>query len=329
MGRRKGIYTFLILLIAIGIGRSNPPCIDPISTVDWSFFVDTLELKGVCSCSTSGRIKVGLHFQVAEPIAFVEVPRRAWDFPCLGYKRGNSVQRKDGTNKGDLSKVNVHYIKYPVFGVLNIVFDHLCTSKFTEFDFVPTGFSELNPLIWDDELAVLVQPWKLIFATPLAQMTCLADCVASSSVTDVSSNETLRNAMFWCAGCWGAIFPDTTTTYGQNAVLESALIVTRILDIMHESAQLLLYKEVSGLSFIGNVRNIPLPSLDVKCQPVYFPSIVKSQYWLQLAYPVSEEAVPIGKFGIPWVFYRQVPSQEDFVWAVWRIRDCCVGFQFP
>jgi len=326
MGGRKSIITFLSFIALVFAG--NPPCLDPISTVDWSFFVDALELKGTCTCSTSGKIKVGLHFQVAEPIAFIETPRRAWDMPCFGYKRDNKVSRKDGTNQGESgAKFNVHYIKYPVFGVLNIVFDHLCVDKYTEFDLIPTGFSELNPLVWDDELAILVQPWKLVFANPLAQMTCLADCVASS--TNPEANESLRNSMFWCAGCWGAIFPDTTTTYGQNPVTDSALVATRILDLMHEDAQLFLYKEVSGLSFISNIRNVPVSSLDVKCTPIYFPTIVKSQYWFNLAYPTAEEAVPIGKFGIPWVFYKQVPAREDLVWTVWRIRDCCVGFQFP
>lgn len=327
MGGRKSIIAFLTAIAFSFAG--NPPCIDPISTVDWSFFIDALELKGVCTCSTSGKIKVGLHFQVAEPIAFIETPRRAWDFPCFGYKRDNKVESKDGTNLGESgAKTNVHYIKYPVFGVLNIVFDHLCVSKNTQIDLLPSGFSELNPLIWDDELAVLVQPWKLLLATPIAQISCLADCVASSTAPD--STEALRNSMFWCAGCWGTIFPDTTTTYGINQITESALVATRILDIMHENAQLFLYKETSGLGFISTVnKNAKVPSFDVKCTPAYFPVIVKSQYWLNLAYPAPKEAVPIGKFAIPWAFYSTTPSEEDFVWAVWRIRDCCVGFQFP
>ena len=327
MGGRKSVIAFLVSIVFSFAG--NPPCIDPISTIDWSFFVDTLELKGVCTCATSGKVKAGLHFQVAEPIAFIETPRRAWDFPCFGYKRNNSVQKKDGTNLGESgAKTNVHYIKYPVFGVLNLVFDYLCVSKSSQIDLIPVGFSEINPLIWDDELAILVQPWKLLFANPVAQMTCLADCVASSTAPEAT--EAIRNSMFWCAGCWGTIFPDTTTVYGSNQITESALIATRILDVMHESAQLFLYKETSGLSFITQVNNNAyLPSFDIKCTPAYFPTIVKSQYWLNLAYPSPSDAVPIGKFAIPWTFFKTIPAQEDFVWAVWRIRDCCVGFQFP
>ena len=266
---------------------------------------------------------------MAEPIAFIEVPRRAWEFPCFGFERsGLSVREKDGTNQSEgASKVNVHYIKYPVFGVLNIAMDNLCVDKSTSFDLVPTGFSELNPLIWDDKLASLIQPWKLFFASPAAQITCLADCVATSTAPEAS--ESLRNSMFWCAGCWGTIFPDTTTTYGLNAITESGLIATRILDVMHESAQLLVYKEASGLSFIADVMDVSVPSFDVKCQPFYFPAIVKSQYWLNLAYPAPEEAVPIGDWGLKWALMKSRPGEENFVWVVWRIRDCCVGLQFP
>jgi len=326
MGGRKSFAAFLML---VSLAFSNPPCIDPISTVDWSFFVDVLELKGLCSCSTSGKLKVGLHFQVAEPIAFIEVPRRAWEFPCLGHRRNDlAVRRNDGTNQSEgASKVNVHYIKYPVFGVLNIVMDYLCVDKGTDFDFVPTGLSELNPLIWDDKLAALIQPWKLLFASPTAQITCLADCVATSTAPEMA--EAIRNSMFWCAGCWGTIYPDTTTSYGLNAVQESGLIATRILDTMHESAQLFLYKETSGLSFIASAMGIGISSFDVKCQPFYFPAIVKSQYWLNLAYPAPEKAIPIGDWSLKWALMKSRPGEENFVWVVWRIRDCCVGFQFP
>jgi len=63
--------------------------------------------------------------------------------------------------------------------------------------------------------------------------------------------------------------------------------------------------------------------------PKAFPRIVKSQYWLNLAYPVSWDAVPIGDFPPKWSWFKKSPGNEDFVWAVWRIRDCCLGFQFP
>jgi len=325
---RKGIVTLLALIGTSLAG--NPPCLDPISTVDWSLFVDKLELKGTCKCSTSGSIKVGLKWQLAEPIAFVEVPYRAWEFRCFGYRRsGFTLSKNDSLPTGDSGgKTNVHYIKYPVFGVLNITFDYLCTdSKTTSFDFLPSGMSEINPLIWDDELSILVQPWKLLMASPIGQIACLADCAATSVAPD--STEGLRNALFWCAGCWGTIAPDTTTTFGNNQLVESALTAVKILDVLHESLQLWVFKDVSGLNVISNIRNVAVSGFDPACQPFPFPVIVKSQYWMNLAYPSPGDAMPIGDWGLKWALMKSRPGEENFVWVVWRIRDCCVGFQFP
>jgi len=323
----------VILLISFGISKAaTPPCFNPISTVDWTFFVDALEWKGVCTCSTSGTVKVGMKLQIAEPIAFIEVPNKAWDFLCFGSTRSKmSIQMKDGTNQGKKgSKTNVHYIKYPVFGVLNIAFDNLCTTHDTSFDIIPSGLSEINIFLWDDEISILAQPWKLLLANPIAQALCLADCIASSVVpaSNVGLGETVRNNLFWCAGCWGAIQPDSTTTRGKDSVVESALKATRLIDHMHETLQLKVYKETSALSWAGAFANYAQPS-DVACLPKFFPIIVKSQYWLNLSYPVSWNAIPIGDFPPKWSWFKKYPGKEENIWAVWRIRNCCLGFQFP
>ncbi len=329
MGGRKGIVAFLMLAGVTLAG--GPPCLDPISTVDWGLFIDKLELKGTCTCSTSGKTKIGLEWQVAEPIAFVETPYRAWEFRCFGHKRSSySLSQKDSLPEGESGgKTNVHYIKYPVFGVLNITFDYLCTdSKTTSFDLVPSGISEINPLLWDDELSVLVQPWKLLFATPVGQIACLADCAASSTFPE--STELLRNSLFWCAGCWGTIAPDTTTTYGQNQLVESALTTVKVLDLMHENLQLWVYKNVSGLNVIASMLDdVSVPGFDPRCQPFPFPVIVKSQYYMNLAYPSPGDAIPIGDFPPKWSWFKMIPGGEVPIWAIWRVRQCCMGFQVP
>jgi len=326
-----------IILISFGISYgATPPCFNPISTIDWSFFVDALEFKGVCSCSTSGSVKVGIKMQVAEPIAFIETPNKAWNFLCFGGTRSNaSVDKKDGTNLGSKgAKTNVHYIKYPVFAVLNIAMDYLCVEKKNlwsdSFDIIPTGLSEVNPLIWDDELSILTQPWKLLLASPPAQVLCLADCIASSTVSssDVSRAESIRNSLFWCGGCWGAIAPDTTTTRGKDSIVESALTATKIIDVLHQSLQLKVFKETSGLDWAGSIANYELPT-DVACMPKFFPVIVKSQYWLNLSYPVAWDAIPIGDFAPKWAWFKKYPGKEENIWTIWRVRTCCMGFQVP
>ena len=84
----KRLLGLLLVTVFFAVAKAGtPPCINPISTIDWSFFVDALEFEGVCTCSTPGQIKIGLKWRVAEPIAFVETPRKAWEFPCFGIKK--------------------------------------------------------------------------------------------------------------------------------------------------------------------------------------------------------------------------------------------------
>ena len=54
----------LILLIPASLLAENRPCLNPFSTVDWSFFVDKLEFKGVCVCPTDNGIKIGMKWTV-------------------------------------------------------------------------------------------------------------------------------------------------------------------------------------------------------------------------------------------------------------------------
>lgn len=313
MGIWAGALAFLIVGVVFS---AQPPCLDPISTVDWKFFAQSVKIKGVCTCATSGIPKVGIKVELAEPIAFVETTRKAWSFPCFGItKSPTSLSPKDGSR----IKKNVHYIKYPVFAVLNIVLESLCVDK-GSFDILPSGLSELNPLLWDDRLSMIAQPYKLFFASGLAQTSCLADCTASTLGKPM-------NELFWCAGCWGTIFPISTTTTGVSRVSESALIAVRVLDFFHESAQLLLTYPAGGLDVIGSITgrsDAVSPSWDLSCNPAYFPFVVKSQYFLQLAYPSPRSPVPIGTY--PTRFFYVFPvGGDDLVWVVWRKRVCCLS----
>lgn len=333
---------FILALSAVAsLYADTPPCINPISTVDWVFYADALQFKGVCNCVRDGHIKIGLKWQVAEPFAFVEVVRKAWEFKCLGQSTSKAeVSKQDGNNKSKRgANPNVHYIKYPVFAVLNLAMDNLCVTKKGEkddfdkvvdgLDFIPNGFSEINPLLKDDFLANLAQPYKILTATPPAQIACLGSCAASSMpASAIEYMEPLRNSLYWCAGCWGALGVNTTSVSGKDPVVESGLIAARMIDMLHYDLQLNVYKEIDGLNWASSMSNFGVPS-DVKCSPKKFPVIPISQYWMQLAYPVVRDAVPLGDFPPKWSWFAQHSGGEDFVWAIWRIRTCCVGFQFP
>ncbi|GER94905.1 hypothetical protein A45J_2671 [hot springs metagenome] len=69
-------------------------------------------------------------------------------------------------------------------------------DKYRQFDIAPP--SELDPRQNDDQLSLLFQPEKLLYANPIAQAICFADCVSASTWKPI-------NALNWCAGCWGTI----------------------------------------------------------------------------------------------------------------------------
>jgi len=317
-----GIFiVFAVMGIAGILHAEERPCINPIKAIDWDFFYDHLDIKSdPCACTVNSHIKVGLKATVPEPIAFIEVVRKPYDYPCLGMSMGSTLKNY-GTNYGDDgTKRNVHYIKYPVFGVLSLVMDFLCVDKTSSFDIAPP--SELDPRQNDDELAILFQPEKLLFANPIAQAVCFADCISSSI-------EKPLNPLYWCAGCWGSLGTSATVTPGSNPVVESALLTTRQIDLLHADLQLWKYSDAPSLQYVSQIANIGAV-VDTTCSPHVFPRIIKSQYWLNLAYPVTGEAIPIGDFGLKWSFFKQYPGKgEDFIWTVWRIRDCCIGFQYP
>ncbi len=314
------IAGFICFLLLTDAYADNRPCLNPFSTVDWTFFYDKLEFKGVCACPTDNGIKIGMKWTVPEPIGFVEVVRKSYYYPCLDMKLGDTL-KMSGTNYSNQGvKKNVHYIKYPVFGIMNIILDYLCVDKNTNFDIAPP--SELDPRQNDDQLSLLFEPDKLLYANPIAQSICFADCASASTWKPI-------NSLFWCAGCWGTIGTVVTNSPGADPVIESALLVTKQLDLLHADFQLWKYSDAPDLDYVAQAAQAGSVS-DTTCSPKTFPRIIKSQYYMNMSYPVVSKAIPIGDFGIKWSFFKQYPGDgEDFIWTIWRVRNCCTGYQFP
>src|SRR3546814_1441818 len=56
--------------------------------------------------------------------------------------------------------------------------------------------TEIDPLWQDDTLTALINPEVALFANPLAQTACAADCGAATGKLPL-------DPLFWCAGCLG------------------------------------------------------------------------------------------------------------------------------
>ena len=325
------LSTFTVDAMALG----ERPCLNPFSTIDWSFFFDDLIIGNygdgsgnpVCACTGKealggGEPFVGVKMRITEPIGFAELTDVPYYFPCFQKKSSSIVkQKKRGFSNGRATNENVseinyrngHFITYPVFAVLNLFLDQACISMGT-IDLPFLG--ELEPEWFDDFLANMLHPENIMVSNPVAQMACLADCAASTMKHPLEQ-------MTWCRGCWETQKNETGRAEGSQEIVDSAYMATNIIDWMHMS-----YRMTQGIpvpfSHLPLVDGKTGSASDIACgKRAYFPKIIKSQYFLQPAYPVSTGPISIGMTPIVWSNFKQVPTYSDRIFAIWKRKACC------
>ena len=323
------IFSFSIILLLAG-GQNASACpgriFNPITDVDWmgvfpikiggitvaSFGqedTDTVNPYPICFCEDRPpplNLVPGIPVSFWEPVRILEVVRDPYCFPSLGGMDLSPTIQGHGTNSGTQATdehhafYQVHYYVYPLFYILELVMDFLCLER-SNFDL---GYlTELDPLWNHPELAALLTPEAFGFANPISIAVCAADCAAATAGFPIDS-------LFWCAGCWGGFYPLNGAVSAGNASPQesSALVASRMLFKLHREGLLWGTVGVPGL-----------------CQKYPMPIMRKSQYKLQLAYPKRGNVFPIGRSDYAWGFGASFPvTGEDFVYVIWRKRDCCV-----
>jgi len=308
---------FLILLSSLLFGGATRPVFNPIKTIDWSFFANTFEWHNkICSCKIgdSGLEKAGFELSFYEPIGLIDVTATPWQFPSIGLSLDNSLGRKQGTTRDSESGGSAfrytHFIIYPIFSVINMITDFMCFERLSVLSF--GWMAEVNPAHNNDTLASFLNPHKLLFA--LASPACIADCVASTTYESM-------NSLYFCAGCWQPLSTNTGWTDGKQPLTEAGTLATRLLDNMHATYSL---SKTSNASFASTSTNASLKNS--MCRETYFPLVIKSQYNLQQAYPVTWDAVRIGQMRTGWADFKMGKDKgEDIAFWLWRKRDECAG----
>lgn len=278
----------------------------------------------VCPAPPPLFVRVGVSVSFWEPIRLLEVVREPYCFPTLGgvslgsgvlAPRGTRTEQAGAGLPNDNVKrafYQVHYFVYPLFSLLELLTNAACKD--------PTGFdlayvTELDPLWADDELAFILNPESVIFANPVAQLACAADCVAASAGFPLSP-------LFWCAGCQGSVYPLTGNvgnTRSGGGVGSSVLLAQRMLYKLHREG--LLWGSAGPLAMCGK---IPMPILP------------KGQYKTQLVHPIPETigagaahpfcCQPLGRTTTLWGLGKEFPVKgEDFAYLIWRKRNCCAS----
>ena len=266
----------------------------------------------VCFCDSKRPpgFEFGIPIGLWDPARLVEMTRLPFCSPILGGLQlqlnksrllgGDTEANSDDTD--DKMFYNYHYFSFPLLIILELFFEVKCQNDgFVDIDLM--YLSELDPTWDNDELSFYTAPETVLFANPFAQMACLADAAAGLL------GKTFME-LFWCAGNWGVMYPlSGTTLHSASRPLNSSLQAARVLAALHRRG--LAWKTMGD---------------DALCGGYIFPTIPKTQYRLEMFFPVAEtmDNHAIGETPFRWGEWRNIPAFEDNVYWVWRWIDCCL-----
>jgi len=319
----KPLILIILLCFTCNSASAKVGCtgrfVNPITDVCWSclFPITILGVKivngdpdtappkfplPICICPRPGIPPIpGIPVGFWEPTRLVDVTKSPMCMVSLGGFSLGSMAQKGVKEDGEGAFYHVHWYIYPVLYWLELLLDFVCL----EMASVDIAYmTEFDPLWGDDVKTSILNPEALLFANPLAVASCTVDCLTSSVGLS-------NDYMFWCAGCQGCIYPFSgTTSYHNGGVGTAQLTVSKFMAKMHRQLMLWGYYGISGL-----------------CGKYPMPIIKKSQYRMQMTYPIPEfsSCKRIGQTEVLWQAGREYPIWgEDFGFLIWRKRDCCL-----
>jgi conjugal transfer pilus assembly protein TraU len=329
--RLSVLYSTLFLFSLEGL-RAN--CqgrfVNPLTDICWSClfpmtigganvsgggFEDTPNPSGfICMCPKPplNLPTPGVPISFWEPARLVDVTRTPYCLINMGgiqLAGGNRMQGRgsvaDKGHSGGLKRsfYQVHWYVYPVIYWLELLTDFACLER-ASFDVA--YLTELDPLWNDEETGFILNPEAVLFGNPIAQAACAADC-------GLASVGFPNDALFWCGGCQGSLYPFSGTIPAHvGGVQASLLAVQRMMAKLHR--ELLLHGTMGK---------------EGQCQKYPMPIIKKTQYKTQMVYPVPSTGRggchPLGRSETLWASGKEFPYQgEDFGYLIWRKRSCCI-----
>jgi len=272
----------------------------------------------LCLCTKAGVPVPGISIGFWEPVRLVDITRTPYCMVNLGglqfagsnANKVSSYARGYGDHHAHRSFYHVHYYIYPLIYWLELITDFICLEQST---FDVAYISELD-VTWNDEkLQSLLNPEVFLFGSSIAQAACVIDCAAATVSLP-------RDEMFWCAGCWGNIYPFSGANSDHvGGIQSSSLYAARILAKMH---RLGLAQETS------TDQNTSLTGGGKLCRKSRAMKIKKSQYKLQMVNPKSTSSgigcFPLGLSDMLYSSFKEYPYDgQDFGYLIFRKVNCC------
>lgn len=266
----------------------------------------------ICLCPMAAPpfVRIGVSIGFWEPVRLIDVAKDPWCFVNIGgvnLDPGFNIGRKTTTfedGSAHQGQYFVHWYIYPLFYWLELLADFACVEQ-AAFDVA--YISEIDPLWQDDELSYLINPEAALFANPVAQAACVADC------TSVSTTGQNIPGLFWCAGCHGSVYPFNGNLQTDTTRIQGALLAA-------ERMTFKLHRQLVAWDTAGP---------EAICQKQISPIWPRDQYRYQLVNPVPHLSGPgtcprAGATPISYESGRTYPaSGEDVGFLLWRKRTCC------
>lgn len=248
--------------------------------------------------------RIGVAIGFWEPMALVDVTKSPFCMVNLGATLGGSFQIGVGTD-GDVGRAegafyNVHWYKYPLTYWLSIITSAGCMEG---GDMDIAYLSELDPSWGFADVALVLSPEAMLFNNLIAQAACAADAVAASFGKPI-------DALFWCAGAHGTMYPFSGHTSNEFSPLLSSLLVA-------EKMAFKLHRQGMIMNTIG---------ADVAvCYEYPTPVIPKERWRYQMTNMIPDIAWchPIGRSTMIWGLGHMTPiDRHNYGYLMWRKRNC-------
>lgn len=249
--------------------------------------------------------RMGVAVGYWEPFAMTDVTRSPGCMVNMGGFNINIPNTGTGTgtktaNEHPGTFYHVHWYKYPLISWLSIITSDMCLQG-GEYDI---GYlSELDPTWQNDNLALFLNPEVMLFANPIAQMACAADAVASGVSRPI-------DALFWCAGSHGSMYPFTGNIVNESSGLNSSVLLSERMDFKLHREGLILDTVPYDVAVCYEYPSVILP---------------KSRYRYQMVNTIPDVASchPLGRNVMLWQTGKEMPtSKKNYGYLIWKKRNC-------
>ncbi|HCR2979559.1 conjugal transfer pilus assembly protein TraU [Serratia marcescens] len=251
--------------------------------------------------------RLGIAIGFWEPFAMTDVTRAPG---CMVNMGGFTIPiPKVGTGAGTKTAndnpgtfYHVHWYKYPLISWLNIITSVGCMQG-GEYDIA--YLSELDPMWKDDMLALFTNPEAMLVGNPVAQMACAADAVAAEVHKPL-------DALFWCAGGHGSMYPFSGNLYTESSGLNSGVLLS-------ERMNFKLHRQGMIWDTVGANKAVCFE----------YPTVImpKSRYRYQMVntIPDANQCHPLGRSVMRWQVGKEMPnSRKNYGYLIWKKRNCVV-----